>query len=328
MRMVLMSLAAGLAIAAAGAPQALARELTPAAKRQHMMAGVKSWGYQLQKMDVDALEASPFDMLVIDHAPDRVESVELMFRRDEIEVLKTKPDGTRRLVLAYISIGEAERYRFYWDDAWLEPGRRPLWLGPVNPQWVGNYPVEFWQPEWQALIFGRSGSYIERVLDAGFDGLYLDRADVFEMFPAHPNAEAEMASFVSRLADHARAIKPDAIVVMQNAEELVRHKEVRAHIDAIAKESLYFNPDSGSAVPLDDTRAALADLRLARKANRKVLVVEYTSDPMVAKAARRQADAEGFLIHFAERTLSNLNARAPDQQVTADAPAGTPAPVR
>ena len=276
-----------------------------------------------------ALAASPFDLIVIDHAPDRVESVELMFKRSEIQALKSKPDGSRRLVLAYLSIGEAERYRFYWDESWLEPGRRPSWLGADNPQWAGNYPVEFWNPEWQKLIYGASGSYVERVMEAGFDGVYLDRADVYQQFPARPQAEAEMAEFLARLADHVRRLKPDALVVMQNAEELLRRRHVRARLDAISKESLYLNPEAAKPATADDTRQSISDLRLARKDGRKVLVVEYTIDPMVAAAARRRAEADGFLIHFAERTLSQLNLRGPDQQLTAGVP-GTAAltPVR
>jgi cysteinyl-tRNA synthetase, unknown class len=262
------------------------------------------------------LASSPFDLLVIDHAPDRVESVELMFRLHEIAALKAKPDGSRRLVLAYMSIGEAERYRFYWNDAWVAPGNCPAWLGPVNPQWAGNYPVEFWQPMWQSLIFGQSDSYVDRVLAAGFDGIYLDRADVYEQFKSRPSARAEMGQFLIRLMDHARSINPDAIVVLQNAEEMVRNKDVRTRLDGVAKESLYFNADSGGKpTPTEDQATVLSDLRLAKKAGGKVLVVEYLDDQAKALAARLKAEREGFLIHFAERSLSTLNLLGADAPV-------------
>jgi cysteinyl-tRNA synthetase, unknown class len=284
----------------------------PGVDRQRALANVKTWGYQLQKIDTDRLETSKLDLLVIDHAPDRVESVELLFRRTEIETLKVKPDGSRRLVLAYVSIGEAERYRFYWNEAWLEAGSRPSWLGNVNPRWVGNYPVEFWQPEWQNLMYGFSDSYVDRVLEAGFDGIYLDRADVHEEFKTRPTARADMAKFVADLADHARAINPAAIVVLQNAEDLMRRPEVRQRVDGVAKESLYFNADkSDEATAPDDFKAASADLAIAKRAGRKVLVVEYTADPVKQEVARKRAAAEGFLLHFAERTLSGLTEQTP-----------------
>jgi cysteinyl-tRNA synthetase, unknown class len=307
-----------------------AREASPAEQRRQAMAKVKSWGYQLQRLDVPALAASPFDLVVIDHAPDRVESVELLFRRADIAPIKTKPDGSRRLVLAYLSIGEAERYRYYWDDTWLEPATRPAWLGPVNPQWIGNYLVEYWRPEWQSLMFGASDSYLDRVLDAGFDGIYLDRADVYEQFKDRPSAQADMVRFLTRLMDHARKIKPDAVVVLQNAEELWRNKDIRARVDGAAKESLYYNPDVGhpgavgDAAPPGEHEASLADLKVARKAGRKVMVVEYLADPVKAQTARKKADKDGFLIHFAERSLSVLNVHAPDQQASAAPLTGLP----
>ena len=285
--------------------------------RRYLMDPVKSWGYQLQRLDTAALAASPFDLLVIDHAPDRVESVELHFRSSDIEPLKTKPDGRRRVVLAYMSIGEAERYRFYWDDKWLEKGTCPAWLGPVNPQWVGNYPVHYWEPQWQSLIFGSSDSYVDRVLEAGFDGIYLDRADVYEQFKSRPTAEADMVSFMTKLIDHARSIKPGVVVVLQNAEELLRNKEILTRLDGAAKESLYFNADkAGEPMPLDEQQSSSNDLGLLKEAGGKVMVVEYVDNAERAAIARRHAMREGFMIHFAERTLATLNLRGPDEPST------------
>jgi cysteinyl-tRNA synthetase, unknown class len=304
----------GLAVIIAFTAVSEAKPLSSAQVRNQMMSQVKTWGYQLQRLDVTALAASPFDLIVIDHAPDRVESVELTFRPSDLATLKMKPDGRRRLVLGYVSIGEAERYRFYWNENWSTSSERPSWLGAMNPQWVGNYPVEFWNGEWQKLIYGQSDSYVDRVLASGFDGIYLDRADVYEQFKDRPNAQAEMAGFIQRLTDHARTIKPDALVVLQNAEELVRNKEIRTRIDAVAKESLYFNPDSVTVASPDDNRGSIKDLKLAQKSGRKILLVEYLGDPGLAKNVRRQAQREGFIVHFAERTLSSLNDHGPDEQ--------------
>ncbi len=285
-------------------------------QRHQMMAGVQSWGYQLQKLNLPTLAAAPFDLLVVDHAPDRAESVEAMFRPSDLAPLKVKPDGSRRVLLSYISIGEAERYRFYWDETWVTSAGCPSWLGPVNPQWVGNYPVEFWQPQWQSLMFGQSDSYVDRVLHAGFDGIYLDRADVYEQFKSHANAKAEMTLFLTKLIDHARTINPNAIVVLQNAEELVSNKGLRNRLDGIAKESLYFNADQASQPnPPSDKSASVSILKAAQKAGAKVMVVEYLDDVNKARQARREADKEGFLLHVTERSLSTLNVSGSDYPV-------------
>ena len=98
----------------------------------------------------------------------------------EITSLKTKPGGRRRLVIAYMSIGEAEDYRFYWRKEW--DYRPPVWLGDENPDWDGNFKVHYWEPEWQEIIFGQENSYLDKILEAGFDGVYLDIIDAFEYY--------------------------------------------------------------------------------------------------------------------------------------------------
>ena len=40
----------------------------------------------------------------------------IAFTFNEIIALKTKKNGGQRLVIAYMSIGEAEDYRFYWQE--------------------------------------------------------------------------------------------------------------------------------------------------------------------------------------------------------------------
>lgn len=294
--------------------------------RRALMGDVQTWGYQLQKLDTAALAASPFDLLVVDHAPDRVESVELSFRPKEVAALKVKPDGTRRIVLAYMSIGEAEWYRFYWDPAWSQKANCPAWLGPVNPQWAGNYPVRYWMPEWQGLIFGRHESYVDRVLAAGFDGVYLDRADVYDQFKDRPTAREDMIAFISKLTDHARSINPLAMVVLQNAEELLSDKDLRVKLDAAAKESLYFNADkSGEPVADDERMAAAKELRGFKKAGGKVLVVEYVDAAYKAAEARQLAAKDGFAIHFTERSLSVLSLKGPDELPSLASFGGRPA---
>ena len=96
----------------------------------------------------------------------------------EINQLKTKLNGGKRLVIAYMSIGEAEDYRYYWKTEWNN--KRPAWLENLNPQWPGNYEVKYWNPEWKQIITGNSSSYSQKILDAAFDGLYLDIIDGFE----------------------------------------------------------------------------------------------------------------------------------------------------
>lgn len=83
-------------------------------------------------------------------------------------------------MIAYMSIGEAEDYRYYWQTEWeINP---PSWLAEENPNWPGNYKVRYWDLAWQEIIYGNDNSYLKKILDAGFDGVYLDIIDTFEYF--------------------------------------------------------------------------------------------------------------------------------------------------
>jgi hypothetical protein len=44
--------------------------------------------------------------------------------------MKRKPDGSRRLITAYLSVGETENYRYYWKPQWSK--QRPAWIGKEN----------------------------------------------------------------------------------------------------------------------------------------------------------------------------------------------------
>ena len=102
------------------------------------------------------------------------------FTAAEVERLKHKANGGKRLVICYLSIGEAEDYRYYWQSEWKR--HKPGWLDRENPEWPGNYKVRYWDPAWQEIICGPNDSYLNRILAAGFDGVYLDIVDAFEYF--------------------------------------------------------------------------------------------------------------------------------------------------
>jgi cysteinyl-tRNA synthetase len=124
---------------------------------------------------VAAVDATDYDVIVMDLFQN-----ESAFSPGQVSALGTKPSGARRLVLCYLSIGEAETYRYYWQESW-KPGK-PSWLEAENPDWEGNYKVRYWDPSWQSIIAGNDSSYLKKILDAGFDGVYLDIVDGFEYF--------------------------------------------------------------------------------------------------------------------------------------------------
>ena len=86
----------------------------PARERHALLSPVKSWTVQLRFIDLAAVKAAPVDLIVIDHARHPKQVSEVSYTPADIQPLKTQPDGKRRIVLSYLSMGEAERYRYYW----------------------------------------------------------------------------------------------------------------------------------------------------------------------------------------------------------------------
>lgn len=122
-----------------------------------------------------SLQETDYDIILID-----LFYYDIPLEADDVTSLKTKSNGGSRIVIAYMSIGESESYRYYWDDSWRMGS--PEWLGAENPNWEDNYKVRYWDEEWQALIYGDEGAYLDMILDAGFNGVYLDMIDAFEYF--------------------------------------------------------------------------------------------------------------------------------------------------
>jgi cysteinyl-tRNA synthetase len=224
----------------------------------------------------------------------------------ELAPLKRKPDGSRRIVLAYLSVGEAADYRPYWQPGWSE--HAPSWLGPENPNWPHAYPVRFWAPEWQAILFGGPNSMLDTILAAGFDGVFLDRIDVYgEWRKERPTAPQDMVALVGAIRSYARSRNPDFLMIGQNSEPLLAHEAYRTALDAVSKESLLFGL-AGEGLENTPEQIAWSEhyLREATAAGLPVFAIEYLSDPEKVAAARRRLLQLGLIPFFGRRLLDRL----------------------
>ena len=282
------------------------------------VGAVASWGYQLQDLNLDNAAASPFDVLVIDTTLDG--SDETTLQPADLARLQRKPDGARRLVLAYLSIGEAESYRPYWDKQWKRT--KPEWLLGENPDWKENYAVCFWHPGWQSIMCGSPQARLDLVLAAGFDGVYLDKCDVFDdlkhrykaQAATRPDMVGDMVQFISTLSTYAKARNPAFMVVMQNAEDLLDRAGLRTHLDGAAKEELVYGADKPEKLNnSNDTKASCELLDLMRAESKPVLVVEYLNDPAKIAHATEVIAPLGYVLFISpkDRNLDSLNYTVP-----------------
>lgn len=133
---------------------------------------INSSNYKTRFYYLKAIAETNFDVVIMDlffHTKP--------FTPEEIKQLQTKANGGKRLVLCYLNIGSAENFRYYWNGNWIIGD--PSWIKKKYEGYDDEFYVEFWNPEWQKIMYGNTDSYLKKILDAGFDGAYLDNVEAY-----------------------------------------------------------------------------------------------------------------------------------------------------
>lgn len=267
-----------------------------------------SWAYQLQNFNIQQIaDNSTFQLVVIDYSHNG--SDEQAVSAAEIRQLH----DSGKTVLSYISIGEAEDYRWYWDTDWSSSP--PAWLGPENPEWPGNYKVRFWHPDWQGIVL----QYIDKITSAGFDGIYLDIIDAYyywaEEEGSMPTASSLMIEFVHSIRGHLNSEGyPSFLVFPQNGEFIIEEtgvsqaatKQYLEDIDAIGVEDLFFIGDADEDNPFAPDLARIAILQTYQDAGNRVFSIEYLTESSRVHQFLHQAAVNDVVPYVSTRPLDRL----------------------
>jgi cysteinyl-tRNA synthetase len=301
----------------------------------HTLRGDR-WLYQLQTAAIADINATPFNIITIDYSRDGSDAG----RYTPVE-LQTLHNSSKE-VLAYLSIGEAEDYRYYFNPSWIardsvtglnqpNPTQAPVWLDRTNPDWEGNYKVQYWSEDWQTIVL----SYLDKVIDAGFDGVYLDIVDGFQYW-SDPNqlrqagsqkptltesdAANRMIQFVEKIAYYARVLRGNSnfAIIPQNAESILAYDLDGSYLNTISGigvEDLFY--DALTPQPVQSTQYRLQWLNQIKTANKPVLVVDYVDDGSGYTGANQtrinnflnQARSNGYLpyVGLSNRALDTIN---------------------
>jgi len=224
------------------------------------------WHYQLQSYNCEAVSSWNFDYVVVD-----------------LDEFNCDARGFSGKLLAYISVGEAEDYRDYWEGL---PEELILY---ENPQWKGNYVVKFWDPRWKEIVRERILLAAER----NFDGVYLDRVDVYYEL----NRKSEMVDLVCEIYGIAKEL--NLLVFVQNAVEL--YPDIAPCIDGFGKEDTWFWDDK--PLPTPD---GIEFLRMAQRDGKVILAVDYPRKMENVCKFYEECLSEGFYCTVSSREL-NLN---------------------
>ena len=284
--------------------------------------GVNSWLYHLG--DVDAAEAARIGangagLVIIDYAHESGSGT-VAHTAAELAVMR---GGADKLIVSYLSIGEAEDYRPYWQNSWNS--NPPDFLSASNPEWPDNFKVKYWDTQWQDIIF----NYVDQIIAAGFNGVYMDIIDAYQYWedinpvPGMDYAQ-EMADFVAAIRAHAEqklAALGDTrefVIMGQNGEELLDNPTYLNALDGVGKEDLRFyypNGSEGSFKPVPNGwwTGSQPYLELAEAAGVQVFVVEYMTQARQSQYATTLAaeiqylTAHGIPLYVSEdRDLTSI----------------------
>lgn len=149
-----------------------ANDVQTLAQAQNYLYLISTENYPDKASFLTAIQQTNFDVVIIDafFGDDLLTST-------DVTSLKTKLNGGKRLVISYMNIGSAEKYRYYWKKGWGL--HHPLWLKKKYDGYKDEIWVKFWKDEWQEIIYGNDDSYTKKLLNAGFDGAYLDNIEGF-----------------------------------------------------------------------------------------------------------------------------------------------------
>ncbi len=277
---------------------------------------VKNWAIQLQDADPYEIAQSGFELVVLDYSKDGSE--EKKYSSEEIEIIKKS--GV--IPIAYLSIGEAEDYRFYWKEEWNSSP--PKWLGKENPEWKGNYAVRYWESEWKKIIY----EYLDKIIEQGFSGVYLDRIDAYEYWSDASNGEnltlskkdstKRMIDFIIYIANYCKnKTKGNCYIILQNGEDLIKFDNENYLLKAVSGWSVEdFFYDETEIIPSEIVQERVRFLDIVISEGKPVFSVDYVDNNEGGEENKKRIDdyrakaiEKGYIPYAAksDRELDEIN---------------------
>ena len=265
---------------------------TPTYARPVSLWEVQHWFILLNDDDSTAGQINQqmqrFDMAILD--PDR---------HSGADHGKGKP-----ILIAYVSLGEAESYRSYWDRIRDRP-----WILWENPDWRGNYFVDVRPGEWQTLLIR---DVIPAIVAKGFQGLFLDTLDTASSLEEkNPKKYAGSSAAMVRLVREIHNQYPGLFLISNNGLELLPH--IAPFLSGVLVEDLHSMPDFEHGgyrdVPPPDRESKSQLLKETMEKYRlPVFVVDYVArgDERKIRECIERSRRLGFKPYVAEKDLSEI----------------------
>jgi cysteinyl-tRNA synthetase len=225
---------------------------------------ITSWVYYLKDIDLDVLIKTKTDMVIIDLAID-----DKNITKEQVQKIK----DSDKVVIAYLSLGEAENYREYWNDEWKT--KKPTWLGNESSLWKGNFQVkELMSKEWTDI----SKSILRKTKDLGFDGILIGGLS---------GKTGQEDLYITRVSEFVKKDNDKFKVYVQDYFS----KDLFDMIDGVLKQGLSYNL---FGVQNKNVEKDIDVLKSFAMKNKTVLVIEFVTGTKW-DIAKKRIDENNFL---------------------------------
>ena len=151
-------------------PGAHAGNVTTLSEARNLMVLTVAKGWGSREHYLGSLQDTNHDVLVIDAFFNKTP-----LTPDEVDSLRTKRNGGTRLVIAVTGLGEVDERQHVWKD--LYEYQPPGWMGKDVPGKPGKHYVKYWENGWRTVLFRSEESWLNSIMAAGFDGIYMMGGD-------------------------------------------------------------------------------------------------------------------------------------------------------
>lgn len=98
------------------------------------------------------------------------------FSIEDINRIKLKKNGARRLIIAEINVSEASTTDYFWNPRWKL--NNPSWLVRKSFVSQNSYITRYWDEEWKKII----SRYFKDIVRSGYDGAFFTGIENHQYF--------------------------------------------------------------------------------------------------------------------------------------------------
>lgn len=262
------------------------------------------WVLYTNGPNLDEIMNSNASLFIIDYSSDGTDKK--AFTKTQIDNLR----NSGKTILAYLNVGAAENWRYYWKK--LDKG---IILSPLQG-WQGEYYVKYWYDSWISIV----KEYLGKIVNAGFDGVMFDWVNTYMSQTLQIDTKKSQRDLKYAMADTLRKVMstyPNLKYAFVNGDDLlVEFPDLIKYVRYVVVESVFFS-NLKSKVGTQEFENRIKTLTTLTQQNVIVLSVEYidNGNPLDKENASRIKDyirmckGYGFLYYIAKsnQKLDTIN---------------------